>query len=369
MNKQIAFNQPQLSTLNYLTKFITAMNRKSFLLFTCMTSSFFSSAIYAKTLYCKTDTGNPFTYQYNFNFGSDQNFVGHTTNWKELRATGNYYVRGECQPANTTFWSARSASGVTAAFTESNGTVWHDIPNNDYIQVASQIFIWNRINGGGFNHVPFSNRSNDCAGRCAVAPAASGGRSQVNLRIKKRFIGSSFIVSQPIAYLYATQGTAGGVGTTPMVILNLTAEMTVPQKCDINAGQVINIDFGNLSTQVFKDTAVGRKPELAPIRERTFSIQCNNVDAAALLSVRIETSSAQNNIILSNNPDVGFILADQNNNELQPNNINSHIPFKLQSNSNPRADIAIKSWPVSSTGKTPKAGNVKANGYLRVDFK
>lgn len=336
---------------------------------TCLSTTLISSIGYANTKYCLTETGNPYEYQYNFQFGSNQNSVGFTSPWRELSASGNYYVRGNCRTQDTTYWTAKPASSLSQAFIDNDGSIWHDINGNDYIQVASQIYIYNDKVGGSFHHVPFTNISNACGGKCGTGPAGSGSRSKLRLRIKQRFIGSSTITALPITSLYATQGTAGGVGARPMVTIKLSAQMTVPQNCKINAGQIIDIDFKTLSTQAFKDTPVGRKPLSIPSQQREFQVNCNGIDAQALLSVRIEASQVQNNIIMSNNPDVGFVIADKDNKELQPNNFASHIPFQLESNNNPNANITINAWPVSPTGQIPKSGPVKANGFLRVDFK
>ena len=69
--------------------------------------------------------------------------------------------------------------------------------------------------------------------------------------------------------------------------------------------------------------------------------------------------------MISDNPDIGFKMSDQNDNVLLPNNINSVIPFNL--NQQP-ANVTIKAWPVSITGNKPEIGPFKSRGYLRVDF-
>lgn len=329
------------------------------------------SAVQAAGVYCTTEDQTIYPYLFSFRFDSQENHEGYVTEWKEQTVSGRYKVGGGCDVRATTFWSAREAPGLIFAGTDADGTSWFDIPGNDYLQVSSEIAIYNANNGRSpFYGVPFTDISNNCEMRCGNSPAASGSHAKLRLRIKRRFVGASFIVTQPIASLYATQGGTGlGVGGMPMVTLNLNAVMVVPQSCTLNAGDTITFNFGSFGTQAFAGTGKGNKPQGAEVKVNSVDVNCKNIDAESMLSMRIEAGDTDDNIILSNNKDVGFIVADENEKPLNPNNINSYIPFKLQSNNNPSAKIKIKAWPVSATGIKPQAGPVQAKGYLRVDFK
>ncbi|MDL4455014.1 fimbrial protein [Klebsiella michiganensis] len=146
------------------------------------------------------------------------------------------------------------------------------------------------------------------------------------------------------------------------VYVNLN--ITVPQNCVINAGQVVNIDFGNISSGAFK-TAGARAEDVNPVT-KTIGIQCNNIAAQANLTLRVQADNVSGNAIVSNNRDVGFVVTDGNNRELTPNNLSSVIPFTLDSSA--QANVTIRVYPVSVTGNKPTEGVVTSLAYLRVDF-
>jgi hypothetical protein len=185
----------------------------------------------------------------------------------------------------------------------------------------------------------------------------------ISMRIKKAFVGfTSF--KTPLAVIYSGDqaGSAKRNGAAQTVIL--TGTVTVPQHCKINADDRLDIDFGNISANAFGQAGIGNKPAGVNVQTRTLAIQCTNIDAQALLTLRVQTDQASGEMIQSDNPDIGFKMADQDNRVLLPNNINSYIPFV---NQNP-ANVTIKAWPVSTTNNVPALGPFRARGYLRVDF-
>ncbi|MPN19809.1 putative fimbrial-like protein SfmH [bioreactor metagenome] len=96
------------------------------------------------------------------------------------------------------------------------------------------------------------------------------------------------------------------------------------------------------------------------------AIKCTNVAAQAYLTMRVEAEKATGQMMVSDNPDLGFIVADSSGNPLTPNNLSSNIPFQLDDNA--AARVGIRAWPVSVTGNKPTEGPFTARGYLRVDY-
>jgi len=321
---------------------------------------------FAYTGTCTASTG---TYAYNFSpsFTSTQNYVGYTTAWQSQQASGSYTIQGGCDGASI-LYSGRPTSTMTLGSSDSDGTTWYNLADNSYLQVATQICVYSRLSGlTSYYNVPFTDISNNCNYKCSVAPAASGSKVNLRLKIKKKFVGASFIVNEPIAYLYANQGATGLAFGTPIVSINLNATMTVPQSRTINAGQIIDFDFGTLSAQSFARAGAGQKPSSAQTLSKTVNISCNNIAAQSTMTLRIQANTLSGNAIVSNNSDVGFVLADSSGNALTPNNANSVIPFTLDDND--AASVGLEAWPVSITGTQPAAGQATALGYLRVDFK
>ncbi|MEQ9851716.1 MULTISPECIES: fimbrial protein [Pectobacterium] len=316
----------------------------------------------ASAIQCTTSSGSPLTYDYTYALASTQNNVGYVTGWNEKTDAGSYAISGPCNNRDTVYYSARSGPSLVLASTES-GVNWFDITGNDYLQVASRIFVYNRTAAGIFHNVPFTDVSNNCDGLCG-GNATTGSRVQVNFRIKRKFVGVSNIPMTPIFYLYGNQGGSGQSVGSPLVVGYMSGSVTVPQSCVLNAGQIISIDFGGISSGAFK--TAGEKPEGVPPVTRTIGIACNGIDAQASMSMRLQADKSSGNMVVSDNPDVGFIVTDSGSNPLTPNDIASVIPFTLDEAAS--ANVAITAYPVSVTGTKPQEGVATANAYLRVDF-
>ena len=330
---------------------------------------FFLLSLYsynALAIHCMASTGT-YLYNYTLSVDSTQNTVGYSTAWQSKSASGTYTISGGCSN-RATYYSGTPSSSMTLASSDSDGTTWYNLADNNYLQVASQIGIYNMSTGSTpYQNVPFTDISNNCNDQCSISsPAASGSQVNIKLKIKKKFVGASFIVNEPIAYLYANQGGTGLGQGTPIVQINLNATMSVPQSCTINAGTVVEFDFGNISAQSFARAGAGQKPDNTNVMTKSVGITCNNISAQSMMTMRLEATNVSGNAVVSNNADVGFILATSSGTPLKPNNTSSVLPFTLDSNA--AANVVLESWPVSITGKQPSAGTATATGYLRVDF-
>ncbi|RLM28250.1 mannose-binding protein [Brenneria alni] len=317
----------------------------------------------ALAVQCTNTTGSPMIYNYTYTMASTQNYVGYNTGWQEQSGSGTYALGGGCVHGPNTYFTSTVGPLLTLASTESDIN-WYDIVTNDYLQLASQISIRdNSTNTSPFYNVPFVDVANNCTGNC-TGSLVSGSRVRVNFRIKRPFIGITNLPSFPIFYLYANQGGAGQGTGSPLAMGYLSASVTVPQSCTLNAGQIISIDFGSVSSGAFK--TAGEKAEgIAPV-SRNIGIECNGIEAQASLSLRVQADTVQGNMIVSDNPDVGFVITDSSGNPLTPNNLSSVIPFLLDDAAS--ADVTIGAYPASVTGNAPTEGVATGRGYLRVDF-
>ncbi|MBU5412436.1 fimbrial protein [Serratia ureilytica] len=184
------------------------------------------------------------------------------------------------------------------------------------------------------------------------------------IRIDKRMIGGTYSKRILLGEFGKSQpyGSINKDVIVTRIYLNLA--ITVPENCVLNSGQIFTIDFGNIPSSSFKrahEKAEGVNPIV-----RTIGIQCTNIHSQANLAMRVQADSFSGNIIISNNKDVGFVITDSDNKELTPNLLSSMIPFVLGDSSS--ANVTIKLYPASVTGRQPKEGAVTSLAYLRVDF-
>lgn len=184
------------------------------------------------------------------------------------------------------------------------------------------------------------------------------------LKVIKPFIDFVPIPKKTMFTVYVTTGSADPLNI-PVYKISYSGSISVPQSCKIGTGDFLEIKFGEIPAYAFSQAGPGNKPNNVNKQSHTLAIQCTNIDAQAMLTLRLEAEKATGDMMISNNPDIGFKMSDQNDNVLLPNNINSVIPFNLKQQP---ANVTIKAWPVSITGNKPEIGPFKSRGYLRVDF-
>lgn len=186
-----------------------------------------------------------------------------------------------------------------------------------------------------------------------------------NFLVTKSFVGRVDFNMAEVFKVYVTTKKTDPL-TDVVYTISFSGNIIAPQSCEINAGQVIAINFGNIGAAQFSSAGAGNKPSDVNVQTRNVAVKCTNVDANALLSMRIESNKVSNNALVSDNPDLGFVIADDKGKALTPNDPDSIIPFNLDDNAS--ANVPIQAWPVSITGKRPAEGTFTSQAYLRVDF-
>ncbi|MCT4714798.1 type 1 fimbria D-mannose specific adhesin FimH [Enterobacteriaceae bacterium H18W14] len=185
------------------------------------------------------------------------------------------------------------------------------------------------------------------------------------LKVTRPFINMVPIPKQTMFTVYVTTRNTDSL-TTPVYTISYSGKVEVPQTCEINAGQIVEFDFGDIGAALFSQAGAGNRPQSVTPQTKTIGIKCTNVDAQAYLSLRLEAEKISGNMMISNNDDLGFIVSDGTGAPLTPNSLGSKINFRLDDASSSRVDI--RAWPVSVTGNKPAEGPFSARGYLRVDY-
>lgn len=185
------------------------------------------------------------------------------------------------------------------------------------------------------------------------------------LKIAKPFIGS---VSIPPKTLFSVYVTTLPNDPLTNVVYNIaySGTVTVPQSCEINAGQTILVNFGSLYSGNF--THAGEKP--TGVRTRIFNVPvtCSGVDSTVSLNLSLQATADTHftQAIASDNPDVGVVVETRDGVALTPNDTGSAVPFVTDEAG--KANIALQAYPVSTTGEVPAEGTFTALANLRVDF-
>ncbi|KQN63253.1 MULTISPECIES: fimbrial protein [unclassified Erwinia] len=121
---------------------------------------------------------------------------------------------------------------------------------NDYFDVKIQVFIVNGPTPG--YDVPFYDVSNQDKKSCRKNPTTdtrieSGSKGQVTFKITKPVINGVSLNSYELVKLYGRQELTPVLLNTPLTTVTLkSAIITVPDKCVVNAGNAIVVNFGDI---------------------------------------------------------------------------------------------------------------------------
>ncbi|HBB2689111.1 TPA: fimbrial protein, partial [Escherichia coli] len=185
------------------------------------------------------------------------------------------------------------------------------------------------------------------------------------LKIIRPFINMVEIPRQVMFTVYVTS-TPYDPLVTPVYTISFGGRVEVPQNCELNAGQIVEFDFGDIGASLFSAAGPGNRPAGVMPQTKSIAVKCTNVAAQAYLTMRLEASAVSGQAMVSDNQDLGFIVADQNDTPITPNDLNSVIPFRLDAAA--AANVTLRAWPISITGQKPTEGPFSALGYLRVDY-
>lgn len=185
------------------------------------------------------------------------------------------------------------------------------------------------------------------------------------VKVTRPFIDMVQIPSKDLFWVYVNTQSGDPLGI-PVYIIRFSGTINVPQTCELNVGDIVEFDFGSVGAWEFSKAGVGNKPASVNKQTQQVGIKCTNIDQQALLSMRLEAEESSDDMMVSDNPDVGFKVTANGKDVFTPDNINSVFDFTLDDNSS--AIIPITAWPVSVTGQRPAEGTFSARGYLRVDY-
>ncbi|MCP8467030.1 fimbrial protein [Pseudomonas sp. ZM23] len=258
----------------------------------------------------------------------------------------------------TTYRSYRTTQSVVF-----NDGPWQYLQLNDYLQGA--VRLTDTAAGTYYPPIDYVHMGESLAIGTTYPLFVNDADMTLRLRVTKRFTDFVPIPRMKLFDVYVTTKNTDPL-TTVVYTINVSGNIRVPQTCELDVGQTVKFDFGNISAAAFAAAGPGGKPDPVSPQSHNIAIKCTNIDAQALLTLRLEAKRSNADMMVSDNPDVGFKVADSSSVPLMPNNIASFIPFQLDDAAS--ALVRIIAWPVSVTGQRPADGPFMASGYLRVDY-
>lgn len=276
------------------------------------------------------------------------------------------YYSGYCNITNTGYTWFAGKSPLPLSSHVSTGKQYYQV--NEYLAAAVSIWIYNQ----GYIQIPFTdisnNYSDDITSGVVNNAWKSGASGRLDLYVRRPFVTSTSFSNVVVAGVYATR-TPGNYSNIPMSEVVISGSITVPQGCEINAGQVISIDFGTLNSRDF--ATKGEKPDnMIPV-EKNIAFRCYGLTDTAKLSLRVMGRADPDypTAIASDKKGIGVVVANAQGKVLTPNSGKDPLPLELPDPVNNRnAEVKLQAWPINTTGTPAPKGVFTATGTLQVDF-
>jgi len=244
---------------------------------------------------------------------------------------------------------------------------------NDYLDIKVGVRIGGKRNRDFI--IPFRDQDNnsvEIGPNYECRPPASGGRGQkvmnystgsqghVIFRVRKPIINGVNVQSREIVEVFGYYGARGSIGPEPMARITIESViLAVPDKCIINSGELINVEFGTLP-----DDQLDGNRFKQPL---TLNFQCEGGNFTPGNDVKINMAVSGNptsfspTLLKTDRDNLGIAIKDNN----QVVEINKFYPVHSSSN--------IGQWnlnvaPVSRSGTTAPEGEFNASATIVAQF-
>ncbi|WP_058910657.1 fimbrial protein [Entomohabitans teleogrylli] len=244
---------------------------------------------------------------------------------------------------------------------------------NDYMDVKIEVYL-----GGhrtDYLEVPFDNESNEAYQNNCVPPSttftnfATGSMGRVTFMITKPIINGVSLTGTEVAKLYGRLGSAStGMGSTPMAIIYINSGViTVPDKCIVNQGTPIVVDFGNVAStgSLLNGT---RYSQSVPIQVKCEGGSFANGELNIKLGIQQANTASFNSNYLGttgtvDRSNLGIILKDTGGNLVAANTFYNMTGF-----SNNQGTWNLVAAPIANSGTNIPEGEFQASATVVAEF-
>ncbi|QLO36030.1 fimbrial protein [Klebsiella sp. RHBSTW-00484] len=343
------------------------MKRFSWGILAGLTALAISPQAMAATGWCQNNSGAPF--QDSFSFvqtftNPSQNQTGMEFNRLYNWSTGGtYQAKCDCDTTSGTVLYKTTIPGLVATQTRS-GLNFYRL--NQYLEIASELYIAGNLNQ--YVPTPVQDKSNlydnPTACNSGGGPFDTGSRGYISLYFTRPFVGQVTIPPTIILNVYGTR-KAGSYSSIPMTQISMSGSVTVPQSCEINTGQPINVDFGDIAANNFK--TVNQMPTGFTPHTVNMTIACTNISAGVKVSLSFQGSadSHDNSALATTNSDIAVRI--ENITGVKIPMISGLLPVNMNY-TNQTGDTTMKIYPINTTGNLPAGGGFTATATIQAEI-
>lgn len=347
----------------------------------CFSSSVTYDAVYNYELTpAENEIDSNFAATYISGSGSDQEAncdcsdlgLGVNTQVQELTAVGSPLSAGGAGRAHLTDHLDVSMSGYSDAIFNSTGLTL--LPIKNYPTPIDKL------------ETRYDLKSTEKTASVCRTGTAPSGASQTKRKFRWNTVSMHFFITKPIfgseiipptvvAQYYACLffGQACQMAETQHVSdVILSGVITAPLSCTINAGGVIEVDMGSITTPQFVNK--GQPPAGYTLKNVDITYHCDDAGAKNTSDKIKLTLTSDQGVVAGNNliakmigrDDVGVRLYDENSNDVI---LDGSVEFPVTVDQDGNGRIKMKAAPVSTTDKLPTPGEFEGNMTVKMDIK
>lgn len=321
-------------------------------------------------IYPKNDS--PHIYRITLKQGALTNVVGSTAKYT-YDLGGNFEGYSYCTSPNLYIPSAPFIYTARTSLPPSdmNGHLGYR-KLNEYIDVRIDIHVAGRVNAeilAPFES--FSNQYNDNTARCNTANPPfftstnfrSSSKGTVTFKLRRPVINGVSVNSREIIEMYGVLDMPGagipGLGSVPMARLFIeTALLTVPDKCVVNNGNIIDVDFKDIP-QASLDGS--RYVETIPVSYKCTGGSFDSGVKGISIGVSARPASFSDSYMDTTTKNLGIVLK-HNGKVVKPNEFTKM----------PKSQTNVGTWDLTAApitfGSDIGLGQFTANGTIVMEF-
>ncbi|AOE85740.1 fimbrial protein [Pseudomonas sp. TCU-HL1] len=266
---------------------------------------------------CRSDIVFPFTFDFTKSFDSPSDnkpmsVMQGAHRWSLGRAFSTSCFCGAGNTFDTVYFTVVTKLPLGFQATV-NGKQLQFYKLNRHLQVAAEIGVENQH---GYTAFPFSSLAASVGVKaCSSNPdnllIATGNRGQIHLLIDQPFIGETIIPTTRLFELYGDTSPNAAPYGKPVMWIEMSGKVSVPQSCGLTPGQPTTFDFGKVVSSAIALPGT-ENPRYS--QERTFAVTCKNITSGIKLSLESAAAPAHSNVFAAHNrSDMGIQVRNKGN--------------------------------------------------------
>lgn len=319
----------------------------------------------AATGWCQNNSGAPFQDSFSFvqTFTEPgQNQAGMRFNrLYEWNTGGNYWAKCDCGIITRSVFYKAAIPGLT--FTRTiDGLNFYRL--NQYLEVASELYIGGKLKK--FVPTPVQNQSNNNMLFCILKGVvfSTGSKGYISLYFTRPFVGQLTIPPTVILNVYGST-KSGSYSSIPMTQISMSGTVTVPQSCEINTGQPINVDFGDIAANNFK--TAGQMPTGFTPHTVNMTLACTNMSAGVNIALSFQgaADSHDNSALATSNNDIAVRIENITGTKIPV--LSGLLPVNMNDSAQ-TGETTMKIYPINTTGNLPAGGGFSATATIQAEI-